>query len=483
MVESMLNKIKVLSEEYEPFKELYTHLTSEKVPTYKKMQFFSTFSKSNILYEGTLYETGDRGSITVKQMDADTQSKGRQVYNQWIESFNTDNESRESVLNLANLKTQVDKFNSLYAEAKMSKADKLPNNALTDLRSALTEIGIPVSKEGLYSYMTTLKGKTITGKYLNLLGELNYVFNSYKNSNSVEDYIHPKDKKGIIDRTQFVLNTESTKNYITDNEVIKQLAKYESRYKKIIGDSMVMGPDGKSYWSKSLNNHLSKQIQSWKTNPSVLENILTKEYHKYSIWGADILNRLRNGDTSFDLKVFLFNRLTDSDDTGKTYSELETGDEIIERMNGVLFGKVIPNSSSYSMLTFADKPVWYKLKGAKFQSYGLTSKESITTGSTAVANFYRYACAEMYRIAAQIKNPSEVVDYKTKALTSIFFPKLSKGGELAEKLNLYTDNGEVNLTEENKKEIKEYIAESLKTIIKEEIARISKTEVLKKKDG
>ena len=162
---------------------------------------------------------------------------------------------------------------------------------------------------------------------------------------------------------------------------------------------------------------------------------------------------------------------------------METGDEIIERMNGVLFGKVIPNSSSYSMLTFADKPVWYKLKGAKFQSYGLTSKESITTGSTAVANFYRYACAEMYRIAAQIKNPSEVVDYKTKALTSIFFPKLSKGGELAEKLNLYTDNGEVNLTEENKKEIKEYIAESLKTIIKKEIARISKTEVLKKKDG
>jgi hypothetical protein len=45
MVESMLNKIKVLSEEYEPFKELYTHLTSEKVPTYKKCSFSALLVK------------------------------------------------------------------------------------------------------------------------------------------------------------------------------------------------------------------------------------------------------------------------------------------------------------------------------------------------------------------------------------------------------------------------------------------------------
>ena len=482
MVEAMLNKLKTLSNEYEPFKELYSHLTSSKVPTYKKIQFFSTFSKSNILYEGTIYEKDDKGNTIVKQIDADTQSKGRQVFNQWVENFNTDNENRESVLNFNNLKTQVEKFNNLYTEAKGNKTDKIPTDGLLNLRNTLNEIGIPISKEALYSYMTTLKGKTQSAKYINLLSDLNYVFNSYRNSNSVEDYIHPKDSKGVIDRTQFTLNAEKIKNYLNDNEIIKRLAEYEARYKKIIGDNMVVGPDGKSYWTKTLNNYLTKQIQTWKTNPAVLENMLTKEYHKYSIWGADILNRFKNGDTSFDLKVFLFNRLTDSDDTGKTYTEQETGDDIIERMNGVLAGKVVPNTSSYSMLTFADKPVWYKIKGAKFQSYGLKSKSDISLTSTAVNNFYRYACAEMYRIGTQIANPSKVVDYETKALKSSFFPKLSKGGELAEKLKLYTDKGEVNLSEENKKEIKQYIADSLKDFIKSEISKIYEAELVRENE-
>lgn len=485
-VENMLSKLKKLSESYTPLVELVTVLESEKTALNKKIGFYRTFDKTLQNYTTTLSEEVGTDIYKSKVVSSDAQSSEKQIVRGWVAGYTQENFTQNALTSKARLALNVAKgvFNSLYSEALDIRQPLTRENYPLEIQKVLSHVGIDMKVEAVKDFLNSFGNTKRRDNLRDALIKLQPLFVSKEGygRKSIDKYFERKvtDKEGNVIKTFEPIEFNPDSFFLTDNNsILSTLASFQAPHVGLQSEDMVRGADGKSYYKVTLNNYVSRTVSEWKADSSLVRDLKKKSYHKGSHWLNIIADRIENK-KEFGIKTFLQNKLQDSEDVGQIYTELEPVDDTLERMYRVLKsynGDAVSYGADYSPLTIGDKSVWNFIHGMPFYKLGLKSKSDLKTTSPMVSIFYNYALAELERISYNLKNPSKVVIYNNKSKESFWFKELSRGGSVAEQLQLFNVDGSLNLNEQG---IKEYIVKSLQDTLDKEVKKIYDLGIVKK---
>jgi hypothetical protein len=468
--EQMLSAIKEMAKTYPPFNELVAQLESDKVPLYKKTQFYKTFSKTNIEYlmtvgTDTVDDKGKKTGIEWSVGSADVQSHANTIRSGWVESFVFNSvDDNGKLLNKENLKKTVQEFKE-YRDAvkKLKSADSdILKRASGKMKELLNNVGLEVSEKTVNSFIESQKTQIPLKKLQFAISNIHSLF-APKNVN--------KEMSVSLQRmlkADYVYDEKE--NFINDNSVALRLASLEALDTDLPGERMVYGADGKAYFTVSQNNFLSKQMGRYKSNVKYLDDMLSSTYHNKSKWMMEMKKEFLLEDEGlldkFKIKAFLLNKY---DNKSSTSTEMETPDEITDRMVKTMGGSVSGGKSIFTPLTMADKSMMYQFEGFAFRKYNMASA-SAPVSKRALDQFYDYALAEIERIST-VKQTGGTLDwYSSKGgLQSMWFPDLSFGTETAVNIGLYNEDGTLNIINPDVKlEVQKIVAKSIKDIIRKE---------------
>ena len=316
------------------------------------------------------------------------------------------------------------------------------------------------------------------------------------------DYILLNDKNNAGMNLEKMLDNpyDDEVNFITEYSQMGLLAKNEGYAQKETLENMVMGPDGNMYWTKSLNNNITKQVSLWQQDPTAMNKLWNAQYHQKSRW----LNYLMAGDQSkkspeaiakksnerlenFGVTVFLTNRVDGGDDMGTSYTDLNPLDARIDTINRTLNGVRNTNKtgSVFSPLTMADKSSFYMFTGIPVETFNVNGADGYYH---AVNVMYQYFEAEAERINLVVdsqnkgKKDTNIKQYSDAARKLYWFPELSIGTDLANKMDLYTQDGKIKF-EEKIDLIKGHIENAIKERVKEYKQDLEAKGIISKNDN
>ena len=172
------------------------------------------------------------------------------------------------------------------------------------------------------------------------------------------------------------------------------LAKVHSLFNDDLSDSTVRAAGGGQYYNYSQNNYLTKLLQQFKDNPELLKDRLVDSYSTNSRFMNEMVGMSAKEMAQVTIETYNgYRKAGDVSDVGSTYGEMTPLDELATRVNQTLSGHL-------SMLTAADKGVWYLLKGFKLLGADMryeNGKYRIPNDST-VDVFGRYFMDELSRM-------------------------------------------------------------------------------------
>ena len=483
-VEKMLGAIEVLSGTHPEFNELLSQLKEtdpEIVPEYKKVQFYRAFSKQNVLYNHAQVTEVD-GDFTWMIGNADSQSHAHQLRAEWSEGFKNlfvkggtfqkaDRERLQKVVQ------RMRDFDQMVQDGKRS--GQFDPRSYKMLSSIFSDLGINISPESFKAYISTNDSKSEGEKFFQVFSYRlrGVILNSSKNPGTNLEKMLSSGYEYDEDNT--FINTY--------NSVFGPLSVNEGFQQKETLENMVMGPEGNLYWTKSLNNNITKKMAEWKADPAEMTKMLSSQYHKKSKWLAWLsgyeMNHKLNEDGSRDTvetkeglaskskqrlhalqtEVFLSNRLDDGSDMGTSYAGMNTVDATVDSLNRTLYGVRNANmiGSTLSPLTFADKSSFYMFSGIPIENYGLDERGA---SDTAVNTMYNYFLAEYERISFSGKNKTNNKFFDNVGSQEFFwFPEMNQGTKLAKSIGLYNKDGKLNpLTKERKAMVLQHVNNAIK---------------------
>jgi hypothetical protein len=452
--DKMLNKIKELTSDFPELNGLVKMLESQDFPAYKKTLFYSAMSNQPIDYSMTLLKDLGKGKYETIIANADVQNQSNQIREGWLEGFKISNINSEGKLKnrdrlefVVNEFKEIKRLSALMAQGKQEFLD----GVFTELTGILNVAGITVSEKALraitYQYK---KHNAVAKKFDHIINSLSYVILKSDKGVSLE---------GLLEN-----DWSDEKNFIKNNTFTKQLARVEAMFSNIPGEGMVIGPDGNRYYTKSQNNYLSKTIARWKAEPEIIDNLLSKLYHKKSLWLKKIKEDMAIGKDKFKMKVYLSHRIDKPSDQGDGFTDLSRPDEAIDRIERTLTG-------TYSPLTFADKSSFYQFSGIPVEEFDTSWNGDVVVSEYATKMIYNYFLAEYERIAWAFKDPKTVEVYKDAAKKFYIFPEFNPGTALAKELGLFDETGmpsiDVDKDQTFYDKVKLKLADSIKKQIKE----------------
>lgn len=461
-VEKMNDSLDILAVTHPEFNEIIGQLkeTDETiVPDYKKIQFYRAFSKQHVLFNHSQIKKVD-GDFTWMIGNADSQSHAALLKKEWSETFKNrftegGNITNDGLAKMQEIVRKAKNFSLIIEEIRKGKyPSKNPYKQLADI---LQETGIGVSEQTIKAYALAQPGKSEAIKLVKMY------------TRRIEPMLlNTRNNRGInfelmSDSNEYLYDDENS--FITDyNQTIGPLAVNEGFQKKETLENMVMGPEGNLYWTKSLNNNITKTISQWKSDPAEIDRLLNSEYHKKSKYLAYFagyeFNRDEEGEMfttedqeglqkksrerleQFEAEVFLSNRMDDGQDKGTAYNKMTDVDGAIDSLNKTLFGLNNSNKigSTLSPLTFADKSTFYMFSGIPIETFKCPEHE---TGASdkAVNTMYQYFTAEAERLNSSNINKTGNSFFDNKGSKEFhWFPELSPGTALSKQMNLFTES-------------------------------------------
>ena len=198
------------------------------------------------------------------------------------------------------------------------------------------------------------------------------------------------------------LNFSENNPFSWANSAINMLAEAEALVNNSMGQSNILGPQGKSYWLYSLNSYLIKFSNKLNASPFEAEKLLKDRWAKSSSWLQEILS-------GNPLKIRTFNnlKLSNSKDEGTSNTELTPSQEHAFRINSTLEG-ILKAKGLLSPPTMADKSVYNLIEGMSvydlFENadtgFQLKPDGSIRIGDNIARKMAIYAASEISRVQA-----------------------------------------------------------------------------------
>ena len=496
--ERMKLKVGKLVEDNPQFKDLFDFLNDGNEETrFKKQQFYITMSGQSLDYINTImsktYDTegkqlGYEGSIG----NADIQSISNQLKQDAISNFRDNIKTKgfkQSVIRLKNIVSTIDTGTGNRKPAKYKNIEDVNQEELAEV---LQDLGFPI--------------KNVNGKPdVQAVGDYLKRFKTPQSamSNLFNITVKAKDKKtleGALSENEFDLES----NFITENAGYTNALFRSLAYRSDInGGRMVLGPDGKMFFTESLNNFATKTVALWKSDVQenekpeglvALEKLKSKSYHE----GSSFIKEIMKDPQSFKLEAYLMQKIEGTDDAGRKYSEIAPTDDVVERINRTLIGVATNNDSTLFPLTLADKSMAYTMTGKNLVK-GFEVKRSqdgsLDIGDNAVSAFKSYFEAEANRIKKMSSldgesNKKYINDVfnsnpdsnKNKALKSFWFPSLNPTKENIEN-GLWSQNEDGSLTyDKEHSKIEQAIKEALSKEIESEIENLKNRNIISSDD-
>lgn len=454
-------KIKNNAHLYKDFEAVLTYLDKQ-TPQIKR-GFFTSLTKLNVDYNVSLINTGKETSF--KLINADTNNHSKNVLDSWS-------------LNISNTAFDSDgKLKEAYKVAILNYREKflaIRNDETHPLNSIKnSRIKYELDTKNQIDETLKLAHKLLNGVGLNIsLESVERAFYSIDEKDRIT-WLSPDNFKGAIGWIT-KLNTATSgvgyqdsllsiekfdkegKNPVNNNQGVKLLAKTEASKEVGSEGTMVVGPDGKQYYTFSNNNTAFILMNNYKTSDDLLTQRLESVYHKHSLFlnemNEDSIEQRKN----YSISVVLSNRFENIEEDKGQGMEMKKDDIYIDRINKVLQGSLNPGNkgSIFPVLTPADKKIFIELKGF--------SMNRIFSYEKAVEDIYfKYFFAEYERILLDKESPVKVYSEKRKMFYQ--FPSFNRGTELSKKLELYNSDGSIITLDNDKiKEIKKELTEFFK---------------------
>lgn len=470
--EQMLEGLKKLKIARPEIQLVIDKLNDDAYSQEKKTQFFNAFSSADMGFQ-TPKVSGKPGERLFVPQRSNKYTAADQVIYEWKDSFSDMmqryNEGGVPVTDeqkVANLMNFYDA--SLEVARKVVKTPADLVEAKRAVEQMFTQLGMPLSL-GTMDYFSdyTVDGNLRPGanemdRYINALRSLSEPF-----------------KKGL---NEVLSGEKSLHTWAGDWKALRELAGSEALKRDDISEAAVQGAGTSTYYQYSKNNYIFKQSAELQQNPELLNRMMAVPYNSNS----QFLQAIKDG-TKF--KVEAFNNFNDD-----KYQEMSPADELALRINQTLAGKA-------SMLTAADKGVWFTLDGftTEFSNiFGAPQVENRgnvhydqATGQynignkAAVDTFGNYFIDELARMKVATREldtenglaPEQLIQYyhtgPKNALKSALFPSLSPGEEMsagtkAMAIYMESKNNEATWNSEIHKVINPTVRESLNARITED---------------
>jgi len=155
-------------------------------------------------------------------------------------------------------------------------------------------------------------------------------------------------------------NLDSKNTFDDNTSVLKALAEIASLAEENVPQSTVKGADGKTFWTNSLPNFIFNVTDRINSSKVELNNIMQDRWTKGSIY---IMKKKE--ETELKINTFLTSRNLDSNKGGKDYKSLADREYLANTINKMFTGK--DENRIVNFPTFADKSVWYMLRGASIE--------------------------------------------------------------------------------------------------------------------
>lgn len=379
--EHMVSEIKILSNKKPHYNDLLVLL--EELSNDKKTEFMSAFYNYKVNYTTSIITPGNFAKYQV--FNSTVQNDQAETYlTEWQATF------KKSFVNkktkglhkepLTEISNKLQK--SIISLNKSRKG--LDINNVTDVEFA--DIFQPRLEE-MVEVFEDLGITNLTPEGINLfLNRLDSTVDETINASMFN-----KLRNTLIDTKDIVDKTIKANNYKVNifkdykSKLFGSLSKAEAFYKEDPADNTIMA-GGKMYWTLSKPSYISNKINSFKTNPKVIEETQSHTINKNSNWASHLLGKdsTTEGDYLYDeagrklqskkrlekLSLNVFNSFQEKDKAAESSDNTEVSylDQLGDEMNKVLIGgikgkngKKVGHSPIYSTSQAADKSTRHEI--------------------------------------------------------------------------------------------------------------------------
>lgn len=320
-------------------------LTDPAYPEEKRNQFFNAFSNADMNFQ-TPTVTGTSGNREFRVSRSNKYTAADQVAYEWADIFS------DMMLRYNEATGQI-----VADDIRINGLQEFYNVALARARKlAGATRGQPLNEEQKslltamqkdFAFELTQQGMSLSVGTMDYFSNFNINGKPRAGRNEADRFL-----EAVFSLVQpFTTGLEQVKSgqldlnsWVSNEKDIRELAAAEALKRDDISEAVVPGAGTSTYYQYSKNNYLFKHATELQTNPELVDRLLAVPYNTNSAF----LKAIKKG-KKFTMEVF-------NNFGGKKYQELTPADELALRVNQTLKGH-------FSMLTAADKSVWYLMKG------------------------------------------------------------------------------------------------------------------------
>lgn len=383
------------------------------LPQNIQTQFFNVFAKTDYDFATVEIEHNEKTGILIKVGDADVQSPFKEIIALWSETWGGDYESLK--LGYLELFKEIARNNVLNVDVDTS---------IEATRLFLSTAGISVTREGLLSAMDA-EGKRPQDAIAAIVSDLARVFDSTLKKN------------------------QTIEEKLKDESIISHLARHEAKSRGDGGENIVLGPDGKPYWTRSMFTTIFQTVKRiQKNDPVLMESLRGSTLGKASRW-------LKDPKLGTKIRARSLLKLLDRDAGGN--SALQNGANVTDlrapelyalQLSVMMRGVIEEGYGMHASLNMADKGNATFIQGMPVYSVVKNNTIKIRGGEVVGVNpqitniFANYVLAELTRWA----EAQATID---KGDPSLLVDNFHTGSKNALKLHLFPSLNPLALFERN----------------------------------
>ena len=501
----MYAKLKKMKEIHPWMNDLMDKLDDlESRDRYKLYEFIQAFSKTKISYYVTEFNSSNKQYKVINATS--TNSRESQILGKWGHRFKNEflkgnaimsNEDKERIRSLdAEIKSVFTEFNEtiLLSGNNVELISDSFTNATDSLLSILRELGVfdimPVDINNMI---------LMNGGVENQMKTMNGLFKGVRFM--IKDAILPEGKN-------FIDNGDSI-NPFTTERALNDLAAAIAQRDIDISESSIVANDNKNYFAYSNPTYISNKIAEWIEDPTGLENMAKKSYHKNSRWikwllGTEIDRSPKDTKETSKLRLSKFKAGMSSSfkSRGKNDGVDNTNISFEDQLHDNIFkllGEKAGEKSYFSTITPADKSRFIQFEGLQFFNSKIKgTAQDIKIHESTIDQFLLYFTDEYNRMKEVKRENENLPDnekvthyhgYGNNGMRSQLFPELDfdnidekyapiRTALYSESGYPHLDDSDLGISESQEKFLREAISNSLKERVLEASIEIEKLKSL-----
>lgn len=458
-----------------------------------KTKFAVTFSNSEYIYS-TLMFNKNKSVLTVDITDTDVSGLPFTILKEWnanavlklttISAYGYKIYNDAAYDSLISAKMQLDGI--ILKNIKEGKT-QLSQSLANLTRSTLSKFGIELSEKGLHHVLEEIPDAKNNIQALRILLQSNHY--------SLGEYFTDTLRKVKNGDSLLQTKTRYQSEILNQKSGLEKLAAIEAMYRPDLSEDSVIGAEGNRSQKYSLNTMGTKELAMLKNDPAKLEALMATAYSRHS----KIYKAIQQGS---NIRLVVLNNYKQSNkgDAGTKPKDLTLLDRLVDSINRTLSGQLLG-------LAEADKSTQWAIEGlgiTKVSTTGSYNNKDLNIAgginSIAVETLMTYLEDEITRIAHvhnQLFGDNKIAlndqiehyhyekvkgDNKANGLKLYLFPNLD-----LKEFGLMDGTGKpVTLSPtnfNNNVELRQYVLNSLNSLIAEDIKLLLNKKILKKEGG